>query len=138
MFDLSTPCIEWTGGLTADGYGRIQRGGTTILAHRDAWEREVGPIPDDLTIDHGCFNRRCVNTKHMEVVTRGENTRRMYAAGRDRNQHTDKTHCDSGHPLDGDNLYMHRGHRRCKICRRVAAREAYRRKNNVPLELQRI
>lgn len=28
-----------------------------------------------------------------------------------------KTHCKKGHPLEGDNVYLHRGHRHCKTCR---------------------
>lgn len=33
------------------------------------------------------------------------------------NQNTGKTHCNYGHELSGDNLYVHNGKRSCKICR---------------------
>jgi hypothetical protein len=50
----------------------------TALAHRVAYEALVGPIPDGMTIDHLCRNKRCLNPAHMELVTRGENTRRAH------------------------------------------------------------
>jgi len=30
-----------------------------------------------------------------------------------------KTECIRGHPLSGDNLFIHEGRRRCRICRRM-------------------
>jgi hypothetical protein len=30
-----------------------------------------------------------------------------------------KTHCPQGHPLSGDNLYVSRGRRECRTCRRI-------------------
>jgi len=38
-------------------------------------------VSEGLTIDHLCGVKRCVNPDHMEVVTRGENTRRYYRQG---------------------------------------------------------
>lgn len=51
-------------------------GGRTGLAHRVAYEALVGRIPDGLTLDHLCENKRCVNPDHLEPVTRAENLRR--------------------------------------------------------------
>jgi hypothetical protein len=46
------------------------------MAHRAFYEDYRGPIPPGLVIDHLCRVRLCVNPSHMEIVTRGENTRR--------------------------------------------------------------
>lgn len=61
-----------------------------MKAHRVAYMLTVGPIPDGMTLDHlchttdrsclggvTCLHRRCVEPKHLEVVTRVENSRRM-------------------------------------------------------------
>lgn len=70
-------CWIWTG-PTWRGYGRfwVENGTRHARAHRYAYELLVGPIPKDLTVDHLCHNRRCVNPEHMELVTLAENTRR--------------------------------------------------------------
>lgn len=69
-----TPCLIWPGSLNHAGYGRCWGG----QAHRVAWERIHGPIPEGMEIDHLCEQRDCVNPEHMEVVTHGENTRRAH------------------------------------------------------------
>ena len=46
-------------------------------AHRLVWSALVGPIPDGWwVIDHLCYQKRCLNVDHMEVVTMMENSRR--------------------------------------------------------------
>jgi imidazolonepropionase-like amidohydrolase len=42
--------------------------GSVRCAHRVIYERERGPIPGGLTLDHLCRNRRCVNPEHLEPV----------------------------------------------------------------------
>lgn len=76
-------CWLWTGSIDPGGYGRHYLFGFRaghVKAHRFAYELEVGPIPDGLTIDHLCRNRVCVNPSHMEPVTLAENIRRAWAA----------------------------------------------------------
>src|SRR5699024_11332791 len=52
-------CLIWTGVLDGSGYGRLRVNGRPVRAHRYAWEREHGPIPDGMFIDHTCWQRSC-------------------------------------------------------------------------------
>lgn len=75
-------CIEWTGASDRYGYGAMkvtnQDGDRKNTGtHRAAWIAFVGPIEGDLTIEHLCRNRKCVNVNHMELVTNAENARRQ-------------------------------------------------------------
>ena len=65
--------LIWTGGTTRDGYGRLSVNGRRVYAHRYAWEREHGPIPDGLYVDHTCWERSCVNTDHLRLATHQQN-----------------------------------------------------------------
>lgn len=69
-------CHEWQGMIDINGYGVISVDGHRRRAHRAYWERDNGPIPGGMEIDHLCRNRRCVNPAHMEVVTHAVNMRR--------------------------------------------------------------
>ena len=63
-------------GALQNGYGRTRANGRTYMVHRFFWERTHGPVPNGLVLDHLCGNRACVNPEHLEVVTKGVNTRR--------------------------------------------------------------
>lgn len=69
-------CIEWAGARSR-GYGLIHRNGHEFRAHRVAWKLAYGALSDELTIDHLCCNKGCVNVEHMEAVTDRENSRRI-------------------------------------------------------------
>jgi transposase-like protein len=81
-----------------------------------------------LEIDHLCRNRSCVNPKHLEVVTRGENVRR----GKVSALRSLKEHCPKGHAYekDGNRLYYNRksingrNQYRCRVCH-LAYNNAY-------------
>ena len=66
-------CLEWTGSKNDKGYGQIVVDGKVVAAHRYAWLRARGPIPDGEVIDHTCFNPACVNIEHLRPATVGEN-----------------------------------------------------------------
>lgn len=66
-------CWEWQAAVDPNGYGRFSISGRMLGAHRVAYILLVGPIADDLDLDHLCRNRRCVRPSHLEPVTRREN-----------------------------------------------------------------
>lgn len=103
-------CWVWTGAKDKEDYGRIRVNNTTKLTHRFIYEYYYGQICPDLTIDHLCRNRTCVNPLHLEQVTQQIN------ASRGINWNSIKTHCKNGHLLSGNNLRIENGKRRCKTC----------------------
>lgn len=117
-------CWIWRGAQTRDGYGKLGRNGRTVLAHRYAYELEVGPIPGGRVIDHLCRVRLCVRPSHAEPVTARENILRGEGAGalaarRDR--------CPEGHELTNS---VDGSRRRCRPCAADAARR-YRARNRI-------
>ena len=64
--------LIWTGS-GAGGYGRLFVGGRKVQAHRYAWERSNGPIPEGMVIDHRCWIKACVHLDHLRLATRVEN-----------------------------------------------------------------
>lgn len=87
---------------TSNGYAQIGwwSGGHSrmVTAHRAAWVHANGrQIPDGMTIDHMCKNRRCVNPAHLRMLSNFENARRT--GGRD----WPLGQCANGH----DNKHLH-------------------------------
>lgn len=71
-------CLVFTGARNSKGYGCVGSGrkSKSILVHRLAVIHRDGSIPEDMTVDHLCGERLCVNPEHLDVVTRSENSRR--------------------------------------------------------------
>lgn len=115
-------CWLWQGAITT-GYGRFASPRTQLhYAHRFAYERLVGPVPDGLTLDHLCRVRACVNPRHLDAVPMRTNLLRGIGIVA---VNAKKTHCINGHALDLLNTYrMPRG-RACKTCR-YAHKKAWR------------
>jgi len=110
-------CWIWEGHLASDGYGAFSYHGRVCKLHRFMYEKFVGPIPSDMTIDHSCRVRCCGNPSHLEVVTNKENILRGNgAAARAARQ----THCIRGHKFEGENLRIRLdGARVCRACCRL-------------------
>lgn len=115
-------CWVWKSAPTSKGYGSFWFNGKGIQAHRFSYELLVGPIPEDLTLDHLCRNRLCVRPDHLEPVTRGVNVLRGEGPGA---QNARKTHCPYNHEYTPENTYVVNRHktgrtyRICKECSRI-------------------
>ena len=75
-------CLEWTGHLSPDGYGRFLWRRRCTGAHRVSWMLRYGPVPDGKFVLHSCDNRRCVNTEHLFLGTQLDNVSDMIRKGR--------------------------------------------------------
>ena len=118
----STPCHDWKGRITPQGYGELsankQNGGGNLRAHRVVWEALNGSIPEGMVLDHLCRNRSCVNPMHLESVTVKENNLRGEGVGA---KNMKKTQCKSGHPFDESNTgWLGNGKRYCRECGKIA------------------
>ena len=110
-------CWISTYSTASHGYAQIgwtdKRYRQMVTAHRAAWAHHTGKqIPEGMTIDHICKNRRCVNPDHLRMTTNFENARRTH--GRD----WKLGECVNGHP--NSELYWDGSRYRCKPCTRAA------------------
>lgn len=121
-YNFTTPCLLWTGRKSKDGYGKINRKGKTLSAHRYSWTLVNGPIPEGLFVLHKCDVPTCINPDHLFLGTHQDNMDDMKNKGRATNANTKKTHCKYGHKLEGDNLMIYRNNtynknmRQCRQC----------------------
>lgn len=71
-----SPCWVWRRKLNTNGYGRVTVDRKVLLAHRATYQALIGPISDDLELDHLCRVRSCVNPWHLEAITHAKNVQR--------------------------------------------------------------
>lgn len=109
-------CIEHKNKPNPNGYIRVRRNGERWLAHRLAYVLSKGKIIRGMEIDHICKNKKCINPDHLEMVTPTENKRRSNCPS---GENFRKTHCIRGHEFNATNTYIHRGQRRCLICKKL-------------------
>ncbi len=117
--EFTETCWLWRGGLSR-GYGMFSARPGMALAHRWLF-KALRWNPGELTLDHLCRARHCVNVfDHLEPVPLGENIRRGYGIP---GVNARKVHCKHGHPFDEENTYVAPdGRRNCRECKRQRMR----------------
>lgn len=138
-------CLLYRGAVNGLGYGNVSDGGgSSVSAHRVAYEKWHGPVPVGMVLDHechnraalrgecdggsGCVHRRCVNPGHLAPVTPEQNFLKspLTAAGGGGSAgarfNSAKTHCPQGHAYDRANTFIHHGSRECRTCVNARAR----------------
>ena len=123
----------WTGYVNPnDGYGRFKphHNMSGELAHRVAYVRWIGPIPDEAPIidhlGHPFGLRRCVRPDCLEAISHAENVRRGQGPTGINARRTHCPRCGSEYN-EANTVYRADGERRCRICRENYKR-AYRAK----------
>ena len=66
-------CWLWTGGVNAQGYGRLFRRRGTRFAHRLAFQVWNGPLNPDDRVRHTCDNPPCCRPDHIVKGTQRQN-----------------------------------------------------------------
>lgn len=118
-------CWRWTGTHRPCGYVRRSVDGRLWYLHRYVYTVLVGPVPENLHMDHLCRVHDCCNPKHLEPVTQRENNRRGESPPAKNGR---KTHCMRGHLLAEENLIpskKQRGRRGCRVCNAEYQRDYY-------------
>lgn len=114
--DPETGCLVSRYSVGSHGYAQAWDGTTVVLAHRLVWMHTDGPIPEGMTVDHTCKNKKCVERSHLRLLTNFDNARRT--SGRD----WPLGQCINGH--SDEHLYTQpNGRTRCRICKREYQRQ---------------
>lgn len=86
LVDGVTGCHEWQGSVNNAGYARLtmrccgKAHPVPQYVHRLAVELDGRAIPEGMEVDHLCYNTKCVNPDHLEVVSPEVNKARRSTA----------------------------------------------------------
>ena len=78
----TSECIEWPEHARAYGYGHFTFGNKPQRAHRVSYEMHNGPLSSGAVVRHKCDNPPCVNPRHLDQGSRGDNNRDRSERGR--------------------------------------------------------
>jgi hypothetical protein len=79
---MTSECIKHSGYIATNGYGYRWNNKKLSRAHRVAWIKAHGPIPDGLYVLHRCDNPSCVNVDHLFLGTQSDNLKDASNKGR--------------------------------------------------------
>lgn len=82
--DPNSGCFLFAGGGKNNAYGLFWDGRIMAKAHRYAWERALGPIPQGLHVCHKCDTPCCANVDHLFLGTQEDNNLDKARKGRGR------------------------------------------------------
>lgn len=124
--DETTGCLVSRYSVGSHGYAQFGVYGTVVLAHRGIWIYHHGAIPEGMTVDHrqGKCSQKCIEIKHLRLISNYENARRNNGANFPFGQ------CQHGHPDSMLKLYKRKGKMSlgCSECRRKMQRRYRARK----------
>lgn len=127
--DSASGCWLWTREKDKKGYARLHiwypdRGiYVPKLAHRLSIKEFKNIDIENKVVCHSCDTPSCVNPDHLFIGSTVDNLNDMRIKGRERGVgfiNRNKTHCNKGHSLSGDNLRIEgkKKARRCRECER--------------------
>lgn len=108
-------CWDFSGASDKDGYKEFWLHRDSYRANRLSYALANSDLSGELTVDHLCDNRQCVNPFHLEQKSAIDNVRR----GHRHHANTAKTHCKQGHEYTTENTYLRQrtGGRLARDCR---------------------
>lgn len=116
-------CHTWVG-WRENGYAKVTIDRKTCQVYRVRYEREIGPIPEGMELDHYVCDGGpvgCCNPHHCRPVSRRENVLRGNSPAAWQRA---RTHCPRGHVYQGANVRVGAdGKRRCRQCGRERRQE---------------
>jgi hypothetical protein len=125
VIDPDTGCWNWTGPKSKYG-GHINYLSKKWIASRFSYILHYKKSIKGYNVAHKCNNINCVNPKHLEVITKKQHAKRVWA----KRPHQTATHCANGHRLTAANVHSNDSKRgkTCAVCQRASAKRYRERK----------
>lgn len=97
-----------------DRYFFIRNGDKRWVLHRFVYYNYKGEIPEGMVIMHTCDNPKCINPRHLEVGTQGDNVRDASRKGRLKGLNTGRGENARFHKLSEKQVFEIREQRHVK------------------------